>query len=1131
MLMTSPLFQRLSRRGSGGMLKRRASNGKKYSKKTGGGNGDDQDAAPFVAWMNDVAAKPSLGAAAASGLVAACKGKQWSDLVPAMGMSGQPAEAVHKARAIWELYSSEACHLDTLEVLCHPFLSVLQQVQENATTDLRNRSRFLAAIHLRRLFSSVDALREVSVRFMRRLSAAMLLSQEAGEAGAAAAAAAAATAEQSQHAAVFAQCTQVSKLMEAIAALNSELLPAEMEYRLKHKASRVYLKHLADAEDPHFKAYTNWCEADPRCSRMSFGDLLAQPLQRLTRYPMLLRSIIKGADDPREQAELAACLESLEKAIDAHNQVIEAHESTAHLGRVEEQLVWPSLIESQPKDYVPRALREQFAARPTVSLKDQLHDLDTMAVRRGFTYEGLLHMIGKKKVAYKSVFAYLFGDVFLLASARHDAQMQSSTDPGTKGGGGRGSSADGKDSTAARMVEGKVHHISKIQVIDVPESGSLKNCFVMMFLDGFNNPYKFKTFQVASRYEKADWLRHLQARIDLCASAASSSSSAAAAAAMAAADGISMNSSFRSIDSSGSAGVGGSGRRTRMAPSRGPLSNTLRKTNSARDLRPASVEPAGFWGLDQLADGEGDAATAATPEQHKGLRTKQRARELPTPGGSDNYTSSTSGSSRSNGKSGFIARSRSLPKTPVDAFEWDDFCAAHTATPRASASPRKPPTTVEVSDYGSAWSVAPGVAVKVKNKTATRPQFSYRTQLQQQSGSVDNIRKVISTASAAAESPPSSTGHESPDLIRAHNRIPHSTPPQPATQWQQQHPSFGVISSTPNREVSQPSQPSQSTITYRGMQVRTIEQLIDHSSHPRKAAAGSATADTMGSTDSAEQNTWGNPAAAFEEPEEICMVSNATTPRTMVSNATTPRTHSGINRARISNPAADRQQKQHAGPRVHDDSGFASTPEHGGSSPSPGSGGGTGSRDGKSTATSREYRTRGRKFVGGPSPSPSLAPKPPSAGKPEGPRRYANGQVPKLPTLSRSQHQQRLMMVSHSKKQPSAIVSFSNDGPVSASSPVTGNYFGTETSTSTSTSNGASLSISPLARHTLHGGGKDMFAGMVDEALEMDDITFSIDNRSNSDSNANLTRGPSADAGPQTRPPVRSRDGYQYMVV
>ena len=46
---------------------------------------------------------------------------------------------------------------------------------------------------------------------------------------------------------------------------------------------------------------------------MSFGDLLAQPLQRLTRYPMLLRSIMKGAGDPQEQAELASCLESLEK--------------------------------------------------------------------------------------------------------------------------------------------------------------------------------------------------------------------------------------------------------------------------------------------------------------------------------------------------------------------------------------------------------------------------------------------------------------------------------------------------------------------------------------------------------------------------------------------------------------------------------------------------------------------------------------------------------------------------------------------------------------------------------------------------------------------------------------------------
>lgn len=317
-------------------------------------------------------------------------------------------------------------------------------------------------------------------------------------------------------------------------------------------------------------------------------------------------------------------------------------------------------------------------------------------------------MIGKKKLPYKSVFAYLFGDVFLLASATQDTQ-RSAADPDTRGEGSGGSSAEGRGAATARIVDGKVYHISKIQVVDVPESGTLKNCFVMMFLDGFNNPYKFKTFQVASRYEKADWLRHLQARIDLCATGVGAGAGAGADA-----DGavsLGMGESFdQSMADSRHGDAGASGRRTRMAPSRAPLGKTLRKTNSARDLRPASAEPAGFWGLDHLAD-EGDGGGGATPEAARGQR--QRARQLPTPGGGIGQSSS----SGRRGTPGWVSRSRSLPKTPADAFEWDDFCAPTPPTAAAAASSRKTPTSVEVSDYGSAWSVAPGVAVKVANKT------------------------------------------------------------------------------------------------------------------------------------------------------------------------------------------------------------------------------------------------------------------------------------------------------------------------------------------------------------------------------------------------------------------------------
>jgi len=74
---------------------------------------------------------------------------------------------------------------------------------------------------------------------------------------------------------------------------------SEMRYRLQHKQSRVYLEQQATA-NPAFAAFLAWCEEDDRCGRMEFHDLLFQPLQRLTRYPLLLKAILKRLPEPRE---------------------------------------------------------------------------------------------------------------------------------------------------------------------------------------------------------------------------------------------------------------------------------------------------------------------------------------------------------------------------------------------------------------------------------------------------------------------------------------------------------------------------------------------------------------------------------------------------------------------------------------------------------------------------------------------------------------------------------------------------------------------------------------------------------------------------------------------------------------
>lgn len=50
-----------------------------------------------------------------------------------------------------------------------------------------------------------------------------------------------------------------------------------------------------------------WCESQTECERLRLTDLLAKPMQRLTRYSLLLRAIAKRTDD-RDQS---GCLEQM----------------------------------------------------------------------------------------------------------------------------------------------------------------------------------------------------------------------------------------------------------------------------------------------------------------------------------------------------------------------------------------------------------------------------------------------------------------------------------------------------------------------------------------------------------------------------------------------------------------------------------------------------------------------------------------------------------------------------------------------------------------------------------------------------------------------------------------------------
>lgn len=58
-----------------------------------------------------------------------------------------------------------------------------------------------------------------------------------------------------------------------------------------------------------------WCERNEQCRRLQLRDLLVAPLQRLTRYPLLLRNIAKRCQTEDESGGLQAVAEQVDTSI------------------------------------------------------------------------------------------------------------------------------------------------------------------------------------------------------------------------------------------------------------------------------------------------------------------------------------------------------------------------------------------------------------------------------------------------------------------------------------------------------------------------------------------------------------------------------------------------------------------------------------------------------------------------------------------------------------------------------------------------------------------------------------------------------------------------------------------------
>ncbi|XP_043979896.1 pleckstrin homology domain-containing family G member 7 [Gambusia affinis] len=288
-----------------------------------------------------------------------------------VGVTSDP-QGQKRQEAIWELFTSECVYfLDQLMVIKEVFSATLTYLQQNnCLTDVDSWS----------LFANLNELCLVSFSFLNNLLRVIknLLSITQGGG---------------------------PTLLELLSKVFQESICHCLEkYCLNYSAALLYLHNLMPRED--FRSYVKWCERSEQCRRLQLRDLLVAPLQRLTRYPLLLRNIAKRCQVLEESRELQVIAEKVDTSICDLEGKVKWLDNYQKVKQLRDALVWLPVWERDKRAFVPESLKHLLKAVT----------LDNLISHRSLLHEGRLVLTENTKLI--DVYLFLFDEFLLITKIK-----------------------------------------------------------------------------------------------------------------------------------------------------------------------------------------------------------------------------------------------------------------------------------------------------------------------------------------------------------------------------------------------------------------------------------------------------------------------------------------------------------------------------------------------------------------------------------------------------------------------------------------------------------------------------------------------------------------------------------------
>ncbi|XP_031235464.1 pleckstrin homology domain-containing family G member 5 isoform X3 [Mastomys coucha] len=376
----------------------------------------------------------------------------WRELID--GHEKLTRRQCHQQEAVWELLHTEVSYIRKLRVITNLFLCCLLNLQE---------SGLLCEVEAERLFSNITEIARLHRGLWGRVMVPVL--------------------EKARRTRALLQPGDFLKGFKMF----GSLFKPYIRYCMEEEGCMEYMRGLLRDNDL-FRAYVTWAEKHQQCQRLKLSDMLAKPHQRLTKYPLLLKSVLRKTDEPRTKEAIITMISCVESFIHHVNSCMRQRQERQRLAGVVSRIDAYEVVESS-NDEVDKLLKEFLHLDLTAPMPGTSPE-----ETRQLLLEGGLRM-KEGKDSKMDVYCFLFTDLLLVTKAVKKAERTKVIRPPLL--------------------------VDKIVCRELRDPGS----FLLVYLNEFHSAVGAYTFQASSQALCRSWMDTIynaqnqlqQLRAQLCA--------------------------------------------------------------------------------------------------------------------------------------------------------------------------------------------------------------------------------------------------------------------------------------------------------------------------------------------------------------------------------------------------------------------------------------------------------------------------------------------------------------------------------------------------------------------------------------------------------------------------------------